>query len=244
MPDPEKVAAVRALLPATGAGIYLNAGTCGPMPAETQHVMVEQSARELAIGRAHPDLWPEALQRMDEARSAVAAITPDHAWNRQQPPAAWLEQVNRQALVTRLLFATVHDVNNTLQVVSGAAEVLAMDPTPAAVIRRTEDIVGHAGSPPRCDCRSNLPSSDTSPMSPSSPTMNNEPRDGWKTIPDGSENSAIGQSTVSGADSPERSATSSGAASSTSAIGSNPEALREARFIGPLPIARLHMAMR
>ena len=73
MPDPEKVAAVRALLPATGAGIYLNAGTCGPMPAETQHVMVEQSARELAIGRAHPDLWPEALQRMDEARSAVAA---------------------------------------------------------------------------------------------------------------------------------------------------------------------------
>ena len=73
MPDPEKVAAVRALLPATGAGIYLNAGTCGPMPAETQQVMVEQSARELAIGRAHPDLWPEALQRMDEARSAVAA---------------------------------------------------------------------------------------------------------------------------------------------------------------------------
>ena len=73
MPDPEKVAAVRRLLPATGAGIYLNAGTCGPMPAETQRVMDEQSARELAVGRAHPDLWPEALQRMDEARSAVAA---------------------------------------------------------------------------------------------------------------------------------------------------------------------------
>ncbi len=76
--------------------------------------------------------------------SAVAAITPDHAWSRQQPPVEWLEQVNRLSLVTRLLFATVHDVNNTLQVVSGAAEVLAMDPTPAAVIRRTEDIVGHA----------------------------------------------------------------------------------------------------
>ncbi len=73
MPEPEKVAAVRALLPATGAGLYLNAGTCGPMPAETQRAMDEQSARELAIGRAHPDLWPEALERMDEARFGVAA---------------------------------------------------------------------------------------------------------------------------------------------------------------------------
>jgi L-cysteine/cystine lyase len=73
MPDPEKVAAIRSLLPATGAGIYLNAGTCGPMPAETQRVMDDQAARELAVGRAHPDLWPEALQRMEEARFAVAA---------------------------------------------------------------------------------------------------------------------------------------------------------------------------
>jgi L-cysteine/cystine lyase len=73
MPDPEKIAAVRALLPATAAGIYLNAGTCGPMPAEVQRAMDEQAARELALGRAHPDMWPEALQRMEEARSAVAA---------------------------------------------------------------------------------------------------------------------------------------------------------------------------
>jgi len=73
MPDPEKIAAVRRLLPATGAGIYLNAGTCGPMPAEAQRAMDEQAARELAVGRAHPDQWPEALERMAEARAAVAA---------------------------------------------------------------------------------------------------------------------------------------------------------------------------
>jgi len=73
MPDPEKIAAVRHLLPATAAGIFLNAGTCGPMPAETQRAMDEAAAQELAVGRAHPDQWAEALLRMEEARSAVAA---------------------------------------------------------------------------------------------------------------------------------------------------------------------------
>ncbi len=76
--------------------------------------------------------------------SAVAAHTSDQSWSGLPPPIEWLEQVNRQALATRLLAATVHDVNNTLQVVSGAAEVLAMDPTRDAVARRTAAIVGHA----------------------------------------------------------------------------------------------------
>ncbi len=74
MPESAKIAAVREVLPATGAGIYLNAGTAGPLPAETQRAMDEQAARELAVGRAHPDLWPETQQRMAEARAAVAAI--------------------------------------------------------------------------------------------------------------------------------------------------------------------------
>lgn len=74
MPEAEKVAAIRAALPATGAGIYLNAGTAGPMPAETQRAMDEQAARELAIGRAHVDMWPETVERMAEARASVAAV--------------------------------------------------------------------------------------------------------------------------------------------------------------------------
>jgi len=74
LPDADKVAAIRSLLPATGAGIYLNAGTAGPMPAETQRAMDEQAARELAVGRASPDQLPEILERMGEARASVAAV--------------------------------------------------------------------------------------------------------------------------------------------------------------------------
>ncbi len=76
---------------------------------------------------------------------AVSAAAKEPLWTGDHPPADWLVQVNRHALVTRLLSTTVHDVNNLLQVVSGAAEVLAMDPTPEAVARRTASIVGQAG---------------------------------------------------------------------------------------------------
>ena len=74
MPEPAKVAAVRSLLPATGAGIYLNAGTAGPMSTETQRAIDEQAQRELTTGRGHPDLAFETLERVNEARAAVAAV--------------------------------------------------------------------------------------------------------------------------------------------------------------------------
>ncbi len=73
MPDPDKVAAIRALLPATAAGIHLDAGTCGPLPAETQRAMDEQASMELATGRAGADQWAAFAQRMDEARFSLAA---------------------------------------------------------------------------------------------------------------------------------------------------------------------------
>jgi L-cysteine/cystine lyase len=73
MPEAAKIAAIRDLLPATAAGIYLNAGTAGPLPAEVKRAMDEQAERELAIGRAHADLWPDTLERMAEARASVAA---------------------------------------------------------------------------------------------------------------------------------------------------------------------------
>lgn len=74
MPEPEKVAAVRALLPATAAGIYLDAATAGPMPAETQRAMDEIAARELATGRGGTGGEAELEERLDEARASVAAI--------------------------------------------------------------------------------------------------------------------------------------------------------------------------
>ena len=50
MPDEEKLAAVRAALPAVEAGIYLNAGSVGPMPAETAKAMADLEAWELRTG--------------------------------------------------------------------------------------------------------------------------------------------------------------------------------------------------
>jgi L-cysteine/cystine lyase len=73
-PDADRLAAVRAALPALEAGIYLNTGSVGPLPAETAAAMTEISAYELTTGRAHPDYFLEMLQRMAEARAAVAAV--------------------------------------------------------------------------------------------------------------------------------------------------------------------------
>ena len=74
MPDDEKLAAVRAALPAVEAGIYLNAGSVGPLPTETAKAMADLEAWELRTGRAHVDYFEEFLARMDEARGAVAAV--------------------------------------------------------------------------------------------------------------------------------------------------------------------------
>jgi cysteine desulfurase/selenocysteine lyase len=74
MPDDEKLAAVRAGLPAVGAGIYLNTPVAGPLPAETAHSMADLATWELTIGRAARDRIDEAWSRVDEARGAIAAI--------------------------------------------------------------------------------------------------------------------------------------------------------------------------
>src|SRR5207237_7528770 len=74
MPDEEKLAAVREGLPAAGAGIYLNTGTCGPLPREAAIAMSELEGWELATGRAHAAFQDEALVRLEEARASIAAI--------------------------------------------------------------------------------------------------------------------------------------------------------------------------
>ena len=74
MPEPDHLAAIRDALPATRAGIYLNTGTCGPLPAETAAAMAAVAQRELTVGRSHPGAYEELLARLDEARAAVAAV--------------------------------------------------------------------------------------------------------------------------------------------------------------------------
>ena len=74
LPDDEQLAAVRASLPATGAGIYLNTGSLGPLPIDSHRAMVEVAEHELRLGRATEDDHLDLLQRMAEARAGVAAI--------------------------------------------------------------------------------------------------------------------------------------------------------------------------
>jgi L-cysteine/cystine lyase len=61
-------------MPALAAGIYLNTGTSGPLPAETAAVMAQMAEYELTVGRGHIDGFHEFLQRMDEARASIAAV--------------------------------------------------------------------------------------------------------------------------------------------------------------------------
>jgi len=74
LPDDAKLAAVRGALPATGAGIFLNAGTAGPMPIETARAMADFADHELQQGRATYEQYLEAVERMAEVRASVAAI--------------------------------------------------------------------------------------------------------------------------------------------------------------------------
>jgi L-cysteine/cystine lyase len=74
LPDAEKLAAVRDALPALSAGIYLNTGSAGPLPAETAAAMAELTDYELRLGRSHQDYFDAFLERLAEARGAVAAV--------------------------------------------------------------------------------------------------------------------------------------------------------------------------
>jgi L-cysteine/cystine lyase len=73
-PEADRLAAVRDALPATSAGIYLNTGTAGPIPAEAAAAMAEYASREVAVGRGHPDSFIELMERIDEARATMAAL--------------------------------------------------------------------------------------------------------------------------------------------------------------------------
>jgi L-cysteine/cystine lyase len=72
--DAERVARLRAQLPATDAGIYLNAGTAGPLPLTTLAAMREVEDHEVRFGRASVEAYEECLARMAEARAVVAAL--------------------------------------------------------------------------------------------------------------------------------------------------------------------------
>jgi L-cysteine/cystine lyase len=74
MSDADKLVAVRAAMPSLSAGIQLNTGSVGPMPAEVAAAMTQMGDYERDFGRAQPEYWEEFKQRIDEARAGVAAV--------------------------------------------------------------------------------------------------------------------------------------------------------------------------
>ena len=74
MSDADKVVAVRAAMPSLSAAIQLNTGSAGPIPAEVAAAMRELEDYERDFGRAQLEYHLDSLQRMEEARAAVAAV--------------------------------------------------------------------------------------------------------------------------------------------------------------------------
>lgn len=72
-PDP-KLATLRELIPATGAGIYLATAERGPLPAETAAAMRDADDWELRVGRATEGRDEDMEQRVEEARAVLAAL--------------------------------------------------------------------------------------------------------------------------------------------------------------------------
>jgi L-cysteine/cystine lyase len=74
MSDADKLVAVRAAMPSLSAAIQLNTGSAGPIPAEVAAAMRELEDYERDFGRAQYEYYLDSMQRMDEARAAVAAV--------------------------------------------------------------------------------------------------------------------------------------------------------------------------
>lgn len=72
--DVERVAAVRAALPAVEEEVYFNTGTNGPLPRQSFEAMVAQLGDELAHGRIGPTVYAKNRTMKDETRAAFAAL--------------------------------------------------------------------------------------------------------------------------------------------------------------------------
>jgi selenocysteine lyase/cysteine desulfurase len=73
--DARRLAALREMLTATGAGIYLATHIAGPLAGETMAAMHESDDLELRLGRVGPERAEDMAQRDEEARAVLAAVT-------------------------------------------------------------------------------------------------------------------------------------------------------------------------
>jgi len=70
----DRVGALRALLPATARGAYLNTGTAGPLPTPVAEAMRAELSTQLDRGRAGPDHLERYLALAASNRTAVASL--------------------------------------------------------------------------------------------------------------------------------------------------------------------------
>jgi L-cysteine/cystine lyase len=69
MPD---LSAVRDMLPGVHDTVYLNTGTCGPLPTVAFEAMQQELARDLTKARIDGDHFPDLLRTADQVRASVA----------------------------------------------------------------------------------------------------------------------------------------------------------------------------
>ena len=70
----EKIAAIRAELPAVQANHYFNAGTNGPFPQRSYEALLQYASQELTDGRITPATWERMRETGDRARAQIASI--------------------------------------------------------------------------------------------------------------------------------------------------------------------------
>jgi selenocysteine lyase/cysteine desulfurase len=72
--DDAKLGALRELIPAAAAGIYLDTANRGPMSSEVAAAMREADDWELRVGRVWEGRDEDVIQRHEEARAVLAAL--------------------------------------------------------------------------------------------------------------------------------------------------------------------------
>lgn len=74
MTDNGRIEAIRQELPATTYSVYLNTGSCGPLPRRTVAVLQTEAERELAAGRVDPKQREHHAALADDLRSRFARL--------------------------------------------------------------------------------------------------------------------------------------------------------------------------
>ena len=65
---------IRAQLPSTRNAVYLNTGTCGPLPLRTAQLMAAEAEAEVQAGRIAPDGFPRLRERIAALRRDLAEV--------------------------------------------------------------------------------------------------------------------------------------------------------------------------